>query len=255
MLKFKQLPKIFYLFKTSRCNFYKLITSPKNLKFELKPLILDNIEENLIGITENFFRYEPVISSMYEHDYSKEKIFRPTLLKSIRENLGVACYELETGKWAACLASEDFFTSESDSFLTSDEINAFIVEFFTFCEERGFHKVGFKSSRKKYDEIHLIASAVSKEFVGNNLLKYMCDFMLYEHPITKNSSVFFSECTNKFSSKALNQAGLKSVVSFSYQELANDEFFKKKYDKKFFEKIIATNEIISFHYFQRNVKL
>jgi hypothetical protein len=163
-------------------------TSRKNKTFVIKPLTQENLKENVLNITEIFTRYEP-ISQKYPYENLLE-LFGKIAGKSVRENLGISCYEVSTGKWAGCLLNEDFSTCTTDPSADYNGKYDFILDFMDYIEEEGLKKLGVIQSKNKYEQIHVIACGISKELWGNNILKKMVEYMISFHPVTKNSKIF-----------------------------------------------------------------
>jgi hypothetical protein len=213
-------------FRHSRHIFNHQFLSPidHTLIFEIKPLTHANLEENAEELTKTF-KYEPVCERD-EHD-NLLKYFRKIAEKSLREELGITCYEKSSGKWAGGILIEDFSTSSTDPMIEKDGENDYIIDFLDFIRNEGFKKLWVSQSKKKYEQIHLGPGGVSKEFWGNMILANMLEYLINEHPIIKNSRMIFAECSNSNSRNACQKCGIDTAYSIKYSEMAKLDQFKE----------------------------
>jgi len=223
MLKSSQIDNL-SINKENFKSFNHSFISPKGLTFAIRPLTIENLEENSIEITK-CFRHEP-LSQTVDYDYELE-VMRRIAKKSLKEQIGISCYEKTTGKWAGCLLSEDFSTSLSDPCNEYDGKYDFVIDFLSHLETEGFKKLGLTQSQNKYEQIHINCVGVAKEFWGNKILNTMTKFYFCEHPIVKSSKIIFAETTNIHSRSAMEAAGMKIVYSINYSDLVQREEMKK----------------------------
>jgi len=222
-------------------------TSPKEKTFIIKPLTIENIEENSQELTKSF-KHEPVCER-YEYEYLL-KVFRKIAEKSLNQDLGLTCYEESTGKWAGCMLSEDYATSLTDASMEYDGNCDFIIDFMSFLEKEGLNQIEISQTKNKNEQIHILLGGVSKEMWGHKILYNMVKYFTLNHPIVKESKLVFAECTNVNSRKACEEAGMKTVYSIKYSEMAQKEEFKE-YMKNYKEMLRNTgkseDEIAAFN--------
>lgn len=227
----KHISKFFHTFQ----NIFK---SPKHISFLIKPLTHQNIEENSQELTKSF-KYEP-ISQRYESEYLL-KVFRKIAEKSLKQDLGITCYEESTGKWAGCMLSEDYSTTVSDPSMESDGKCDLIIDFMSFLEREGLKQISLSQAENRNEQIHILLAGVAKEMWGNKILYNMVRFFTQDHPIVKDSKLVFGECTNLNSRKACEEMGMKTVYSIKYSEMAKKEELKD-YLKDYKEMLKRTNK-------------
>jgi hypothetical protein len=114
----------------------------------------------------------------------------------LKDDLGLACYEESTGKWAGCLLSEDNFTlSTFFSSFIYDGVNDFGIDLCSYLMKEGMGKIGVTVSKKRYEHIHMAHIGVDSDNWGHNILKNFMKFFYSQHPIAKNAKVILFECT------------------------------------------------------------
>jgi hypothetical protein len=244
-------------FKNFKCTLRKIHTyvypfkSPKGLNFEIKPITYQNLEENAREITK-CFKNEP-LASLLDSEYLLT-VFRKITEKSVREELGIACYEQTTGKWAGTIISDDYSTSTTDPSAVYDGKYDYCLDIPGYIEREGMKKLGIKQSTNRNEQIHIILVGVHQDFWGQKVLYHLFDFYNNHHPIVKNAKLVLLECTNSCSTKPSEKAGLKTVLSIKYSELAQVEQLKnhmKDYKQMLKNTNKSEDEMFSFNCLNR----
>lgn len=165
-------------------------------------------------------------------------IHLPILKKSVKDKLAIVARNKATKEFVATIWSEDFLELDP---LPEDchENNVEVLHFLEYLENKAFETL--EKPKEKYEMIHVVIVCLNLDYSGLDITTEMTNYLLFEHPLSKNSKIFFTEATNKRSARMFEKAGFKTLFTCNYADLDSKKFKTVSQCGKKFEKDYGFN--------------
>lgn len=190
--------------------FQKQIVSNKDpsVVFTLAPLTREFVNSSAELLTDIFLQDEPInlfFKPKREHflhfctEYAK---------KNCRENIGIVVLNSSNELIGVCL-NEDYYTIESDNFLTPEILRYDGVREFCTLTEKNFNQNPdvFSLPSEPCSHVHLDLWGIHPTYQRHGIFKQLIDFVIKEHPLLKSTKKFTVEPTSDISAQGFLKNG------------------------------------------------
>jgi len=151
----------------------------KSLKF--KSITRQNLKEVALQQSKIFLEREPVVYSLnLKVDQLSRLIFEPIAYASVKHDLGIAVYDED--KLIASTCNEDVF--EPAEINCANPQSKAICKLLEYIEKKAFEKIG--PPQKKGEYIHMVTSAVEKEYGRYGIFTNIKEYMKNDYPNKAN---------------------------------------------------------------------
>lgn len=200
---------------------YKVkVGTNKTRKFVIRPYTEDRLEDIIDQAVEVFTEGEPI--GVYL-GFTKEmyyKLMRPVIQRSFEENLGVVCYDIETGKVALVAIAYDAYNASINPVFPESTDPRVVNLFEVFAAAEQDDSV---APKKFNDLIDLWVVACSKEFQGYGLAKAVLEWMPRYHPLLSQSRVIKMTASHPRTKAIIDKQGWLTKKSLNLREYKNSK--------------------------------
>ena len=205
-------------------------------RFEIRPFTEEDVEQVLDQLCTSFAEGEPLGHYLGVTKEMWESQLRPSVLRCVEENLGVACVDVETGKLAVTVTSYDVSNAIAQPFFLPSKYQALdeIIEMTAVDQDPSL------KSEKFNDVVFLFCLACSKEYQGLGLAKDTVQWILKNHPIMSKSKAITITATNPKTKIIMDKTGWETTRVLNLIE------YKNKKGEYIFESITEEFERVNF---------
>mmetsp|Transcript_4544 Transcript_4544/g.5016 ORF Transcript_4544/g.5016 Transcript_4544/m.5016 type:complete len:253 (-) Transcript_4544:45-803(-) len=189
-------------------------------KFELKPLNKENLEEVVMHICECFEKSDPI--SVYVNN-QLEGLYcwiQPTTERAAEDNLGVVCYDQDTGKIAFTLVANDCYHDKIKpiKFLPAHDKNKNVRQLFG-----ALHSVEVLDPQKFNDLTDLVTLSCGEGYQRLGLGFEVTSWTFKNHPILSQTQAVETCITHPGSKRIMEKLGWEVKNTLNIAEFKNKD--------------------------------
>ena len=192
--------------------FHKQIVSNQDpsVVFTLAPLTRELVISSAELLTDIFLQDEPINLFFKPKRENFLHFCTEFAKKNCRENIGIVVLSSSNELIGACL-NEDYYTVESDNFLTPEILSYDGVREFCTLTQKNFDQNPdvFPLPAEPRSHVHLDLWGIHQKYQRHGIFKQLINFVIKEHPLLKNTKKFTVEPTSDISTQGFLKNGFR----------------------------------------------